>query len=358
MPTLSRAFLALLLLCAFRAAHAIDPSLFSGEALVASQDDAERERALPTALAQALVRASGDAGLVNDATLSGKLAAQAPTLVRQFSYRIVSEPDISGALAQRLYLVAQFDPAGVAALLAEIKRPLWGERPQTLVWVVVDSGGPKTIAGAAQVQALLPLTRPAELRGIPLKFPQMDAEDQSKLDPQTAADAPPAQVLAASQRYGTPLVFVVRLARNGNAWTGRFTLIEQFGAASTEEWKTAYSDAASVMQSAASGLADRLAARYAAAGVQTKPTDYRVWVEGLRAAADYGKVIRYLSGVTGISKVETEAARGDRLLLKLTLTMTLERFKQVLEFEHKLNVVALESADGAQARLALPNADR
>jgi hypothetical protein len=355
---LLRAFLALSLILVCGLAHALDPGLFSGEALVAGQDDAEREKALPQALAQALVRASGDAGLVNEPTLAAKLAAQAPTLVRQFSYRVVSEPDVSGVLAQRLYLVAQFDPAGVSAMLAELKRPLWGERPPTLVWVLIDTGVSKSIAGAAQVHALGPLTRPAELRGIPLKFPQMDADDQAKLDPQTAADAPPAQVLAASQRYGTPLVFVVRLARTGSTWTGRFTLIEQFGAASSEEWKTAYSDAASVLQAAGTGLADRLAGRYAAVGVQTKPTEFRVWVEGLHNATDYGRAVRYLSSVTGIKSVETEAARGDRLLLKLTLTMTLERFKQVLEFEHKLNVVALESADGAQARLALPNADR
>lgn len=357
MSTLLRAFLALSLFCVLSSAYAIDPNLFSGEALVAGQDEAEREKALPQALTQALVRASGDAGIGNDPALAGKLAL-APTLLRQFSYRTVSEPDIGGTLTQRLYLVVQFDPAGIAALLNELKRPLWGERPPTLVWLIVDSGGTKTIAGAAQVVALLPFTRPAELRGIPLKFPQMDIEDQAKLDPVTAWDAAPAQILAASQRYATPLVFVVRLARNGPAWTGKFTLIEQYGAASAESWQSAFSDAASVLQAASVGLSDRLAQRYAASGVQTKPTDYRVWVEGLRAATDYGKVVKYLSGVTGVRAVEPETARDDQLLLKLTLTMTLERFKQVLEFEHRLNVVALESADGAQARLALPPSDK
>jgi hypothetical protein len=355
MSTLLRALLALSLLCVLVSAHAIDSSLYVGEALVGGQDEAEREKALPQALAQALVRASGDAGLVNDPALAGKLGV-ASTLMRLFSYRVVSEPDVSGALTQRLYLVVQFDPAGIAALLNELKRPLWGERPPTLVWLMVDSGGPKTIAGAAQVQALLPFTRPAELRGIPLKFPLMDIEDQSRLDPAMAWDATQTQILAASQRYGTPLVFVVKLSRNGPAWNGKFTLIEQYGAASTESWNTAYSDAASVLQSAAVGLADRLAARYAASGVQTKPTEYRVWVEGLKSAADYGRVTKYLAGVTGVRGLETEAARDDRLLLRLTLTMTLERFKQVLEFEHRLNVVALESAAGAPARLALPPA--
>lgn len=357
MLKLLRALFALSILGLAPGARALDSSLFSGEAPVASQDDAERDRALPGALTQALVRASGDAGLANDPALAAKLAL-APTLMRQFSYRLVSEPDVGGVLVQKLYLVAQFDPAGVGAILTELKRPLWGERPPTLVWVLVDSGAGKTIAGAAQVQALQPFTRPAELRGIPLKFPQMDADDQAKIDALSAWEAPPEKFVAASQRYGTPLIFVVRLSRGGNAWNGRFTLIEQYGAASSEEWKTAYSDAASVLQAAASGLADRLAARYAASGVQTKPTDYRVWVEGLHAAADYGRVVKYLSGVTGVRAAEPEAAGGDRLLMKLTLTMTLERFKQVLEFEHRLNVVAIESADGAQARLALPSADR
>ena len=63
--------------------------------------------------------------------------------------------------------------------------------------------------------------------------------------------------------------------------------------------------------------------------------------------------MRYLSGVSGVRAVEPETVSGDRLLLKLTLTMTLERFRQVLMFEHRLNVTSLESSDGAQARLAL-----
>jgi hypothetical protein len=54
-----------------------------------------------------------------------------------------------------------------------------------------------------------------------------------------------------------------------------------------------------------------------------------------------------------VRAVEPEAASGDSILFKLTMTMTLERFRQVLTFEHRLNVTSLEPADGASARLAL-----
>jgi hypothetical protein len=145
----------------------------------------------------------------------------------------------------------------------------------------------------------------------------------------------------------------VRLNRQGAGWLGRFTLIEQFGGGAPDSWSTSFGDAGGVLQAAGTGLADRLAQRYALAGVQTKPTDFRVWVEKLDSADDYGRVLKYLSGVSGVRAVEPETVSGDRLLLKLTLTMTLERFRQVLMFEHRLNVTSLESSDGAQARLAL-----
>ena len=108
-----------------------------------------------------------------------------------------------------------------------------------------------------------------------------------------------------------------------------------------------------MLNAAGSGLADRLAQRYAMAGVQTKPTDYRVWVEKLDSADDYGRVLKYLAAVSGVRAVEPETASGDRLLVKLTLTMTLERFRQVLTFEHRLSVTSIEPSDGAQARLTL-----
>ena len=334
-------------------ARAQDLGLYTGETPVASQDEAERTRALPQALVQALVRVSGDGSIGADPALAPKLE-QAPALMRQFSYRQVPEAGPGGVAQNRLYLSAQFDPAGVNQILTDLKRPIWGqERPQTLVFLVVDTGGPKQVASAAQASALGPLTRAAELRGIPLRFPQMDAEDLARIDAMAAWEGDAAKVGAAAQRYGTPLIFLVRLNRQGAGWFGRFTLIEQFGGGAAENWSTTFGDAGGVLSAAGSGLADRLAQRYALAGVQTKPTDYRVWVEKLDSSDDYGRVLKYLAAVSGVKNVEPETASGDRILLKLTLTMTLERFRQVLTFEHRLSVTSLEPSDGAQARLIL-----
>jgi len=334
-------------------ACAQDLALFNGEAQVASQDEAERARALPQALVQALVRATGDGRLAVELAGSDKLD-QAATLVRQFSYKQANEPGPGGTLQPRLYLSAQFDPAGIGQLLNDLKRPFWGpERPSTLVLLVVDSGGPKQIVSLQQSSVLTPFTRTAELRGIPLRFPQMDADDLIRIDANAAWEGDAGRLDAAAQRYGTPLVFLVRLNRNGPGWNGRFTLIEGFGDNPPESWSTTFPDAASVLGAAASGLADRLAQRYAAASVQTKPTDFRVWVEDLNSPDDYGRVVKYLTGVGGVRAVEPEAADKDRLLLKLTLTMTLERFRQVLAFEHRLAVTSVAQEDGAQARLTL-----
>src|SRR6188474_825587 len=76
--------------------RAQDLGLYTGETPVASQDEAERARALPQALTQALARVSGDGGIGNDPALAAKLE-QAPALMRQFSYRQVNEPGPGGA---------------------------------------------------------------------------------------------------------------------------------------------------------------------------------------------------------------------------------------------------------------------
>lgn len=107
------------LVAAFWSAGALAaPGLYTGQVPVGSQSDVERTEALKTALAQVVIRVTGDNGALAKPDVA-KAVADAERYVQQFSYQqeIVTE---GGQPQVRLTLVAQFDRDAVDQLLRNL----------------------------------------------------------------------------------------------------------------------------------------------------------------------------------------------------------------------------------------------
>lgn len=113
---LRRASLLLLALLCWSAA-ACAAGLYSGQVPVNSQSDEERAGALKAALAQVVVKVSGDAGVVNKPDVA-KAIASADKYVQQYQYAQDVVTD-GGQPQVRLSLVAQFDRDAIDRLLAD-----------------------------------------------------------------------------------------------------------------------------------------------------------------------------------------------------------------------------------------------
>jgi hypothetical protein len=321
--------------------------LFSGTAAVRSQNAEERTRALSPALTVALVKASGDSTVAADPRLPA-LLEQAPRLLRSFSYRQDMAAGEGGTTTVREFLVAQFDPEGVRSLLAELGRGVWGERPRTTVWLVVDDGSARRIANASQVAALGALTAQARARGISLVLPRMDAEDAARVSVASLWTGPASAALAASERYATPVALVVRLARGANGWTSRCTLTD---GSRPEEWSRNHPDANAALAAAADGLADRLAQRFSVAVAERVISEYRIDVSGISNADDFARVLAYLGGLSVVTSATPVAADGTTLSFAVTLNVTPARLRQVLTLGNTL--VFDEGALADERRIAL-----
>ncbi len=336
------------------AARAQAPSTYAGEVPVASQDEAERDRALAPALLQVLVKASGDPGIRTEAQETAQ--ANAAGLMRQYSYR--QEPDtVDGQPTVRTYLVVQFDRAGVDALLSGLGRAVWsGPRPPVLVWLLIDDGAVKRVASEGQSDALGALIGSASARGVTLQFPRMDAEDTGRVDPEALWNDPASAAADATRRYATPFALIVRLARSATGWNGRFTLTD---GSSSADWNASGTDSNTVLAAAGGGVAERLARRYAITPEERQVADFLVAVTGLRSGSDYGAVLAYLGTLPAVGAAVPEGADGERLLLKLTLNVSLQRFREllalnpVLEFDDTPPAEGVPPADGVQATLRL-----
>ena len=106
---------ALILLVVGALAHAA--GLYTGQVPVTSQADEERGGALKAALAQVVVKVSGDASIVNRPDVAKAIAA-ADKFVQQYQYAqdVVTE---NGQPQAHLSLVAQFDRDAIDRLVAD-----------------------------------------------------------------------------------------------------------------------------------------------------------------------------------------------------------------------------------------------
>jgi hypothetical protein len=82
------------------------------------------------------------------------------------------------------------------------------------------------------------------------------------------------------------------------------------------------------------------------------PTEATAWVTDVRNADDYARVLSYFSRNNFVRGVQPVQARGDALLLKLSLSTDLAHFVEILALERAL-VVDPAPIDGADTVLTL-----
>ncbi len=94
------------------------PTTYAGESPVADQSEAARAGALKNALAEVVIRLTGDSGILAREKVANAVAA-ADKYVLQYSYRSDTTADpVSGVEKPQLILVAEFDSSAVDRMLS------------------------------------------------------------------------------------------------------------------------------------------------------------------------------------------------------------------------------------------------
>ncbi len=350
---LQRAALVLFLfgLCT-AAAAAQEAGPYEGEAAVASQDEADRNAALPVALAQVLVRRTGDAAAGGDPRLAPVLASAGEWL-QQFRYR--QDADVGGA--PRTTLIARFDAGAVDRALNEAGYAVWPEpRPEPVVWLAIDDGRGPRLLGSAQAQAVSALTARARQRGLRLTYPLLDLEDQRAIDAARVWSSDAAAAQAAALRYQSAAVLLGKLYRQDSQWIAEWQVLQDGQLLARE--RSVDADSAVALAAGGELLARALRERYrsdlASAGVAGR---YRIIVEGIGSAEAFARLAGQLRRVSSVARVELLAAEGDTLAIDLDLSAGLPVFARSANGLGLL--AALDGAtlpttpDGAPARFRL-----
>lgn len=271
-----------------------DPGLYDGEAPVADTSDAQRDQAFDAALAQVLVKLSGDRDVAVRPGVADALA-QASTLVQQYQYR-------KDAATGALRLEAHFDPAAVRRLAGSLKLAVWpGPRPPVLAAIRGADGA------LLDAQQAAPLVQAGVERGLRFAFPAgTDVPDAAAL---SAGDE--GALARVARDYRTGLVLIGTLGANNAAWI-------LVGGGTPQRWQDS-GNPASLLANAGEAAADRLIPRFAAApaGAGGSGGSATLWVSGIQSSADFAAMLAQLRQDAQVRGAVPVAAQGDGVLLQV-----------------------------------------
>jgi uncharacterized protein len=263
-----------------------------------------RSQAIGDALNQVLVRLTGDRASVNAAALA-PLRRDPARWVQQFSYEA---PD------DRLALMVRFD---VPVLMQQLERaavPVWTTvRPDTLFWVVVQrSAGGEILSRSSTDPAAVSLNAAAAARGLPVRLPAMDGEDQGRIRAADVRGQFDQVLMQAAARYAAPFN-VSAVIYPGASPQLRWRLLYQGRLEDSGQIDSASED------EAVAALVDRvttlIASRYIVRPGQARP--FRLRVSGVTSLDDWQAVTSHAARLAGISNLRVMAIAGSDLFLDL-----------------------------------------
>jgi len=245
----------------------------------------------------------------------------------------------SGADAGQLYLWAAFDPAAIDALLASSGQAQWrGSRPETLVWLVTETGSGRIIEGADGDTALLQsLRQSASERGLKVLVPLFDLEDQRAISASDLWGDFPEAVTAASARYPAGVVLVGRMQQLGDKWQGNWTVYQ---GNERQDWDNRAATQQALVASALQFHADRLTSVYAGpASIGAAAGSTTMQVSGITSVQDYLRVTAYLQNLGAVASVRPLSMSGDRVEFTLNLDGSVQGLQRVLSLEGVLSAL-------------------
>lgn len=305
---------------------------------VPSQQADVRGEAMQRAFDTLLLRLTGDASTAAKPALA-ELRKDPQKLISRYGY----EGD---------RIVVDFDPATTERSLRQAGVALWGaNRPVVLAWWLSETANGTQLLGDAQ-EGSAPLQAAAQHRGLPLRLPLADLEEQLAATPQ-ALGAGDAQALrASSERYAADALLAVHARETDAGWQAHWQL-----------WLDSAKSAGDVTGDSQAALADAvmldvsqfLAPRYVVAPGAAKELTLEVLGADISRFAELEQLLKPFGGK--LLRVER-----DRLVYRLTTSP--EQLRAQLELAHLQEVpvepepVAVKPvADGTVAPSTEPVAD-
>lgn len=302
---------------------------------VASQSQSALKKATRAGLETVFIRVSGSQGVINQQQIAETIN-NASSYVKQFRYARVNRPKGGTQLQVSL----EFESEQVDKALRDAGLPLWpSNRPTVLVWMVVEDRKSRRFASNdTDPEVVRAIRRHATRRGLAVKLPLLDLEDNLSVTPNQVWRLNSEKALLAAKRYEANTVLVGRVTHlNNGQWLGAWAYL--FG----EQRIRFDGDARSIDRYISDGLdlvADKLAAQYAIVPVSAADNGLLMRLTGINNFSDYARAISYLENVAAIRYANVINIQEDEIIVNLKADGLLEQLRQSLALDRRLQPAA------------------
>jgi len=336
--------LAILLMTAHSTWAMTDDDIYQADVPVASQSDQEKERVLPMALTEVLVKASGNAHVLDNPKLQSGLV-KASKLAQEFSYVL---PTTSNAAIPYLLRV-RFDADGVDTLLDNADIPVWEiNRPVVLAWMEYEAPHQPTqvinSAISSQIQTLLQDN--ARRRGLPIILPMMDVTDINLVSSNDIVNMNELVLINAGKRYASDAILIVRVLQQKSDYAIEAKLVmgkEQWG------WKFTVNSLADAMTNLIDNVTNTMVGRYAVTTSKSTQITLSLTVTNVKQQGDFSALMQYLQSIASVIEVQPVKVTDTSVLLTLNLRGTKDAFVRLLETGQHLIPDATPTTDASLA---------
>lgn len=312
-------------------------AMYQGVVPVLDQSIEARQAALGAALEQVLVRLSGQQQVADAAGVAHAMR-QADSYMLRYGYETRNNGN-----NQQTLLKVQFDESLTKALMRHAQLPMWiVGRPTVMLWVAIEQAGERLVVNPETAPEIADeLGREFTRRGLPYVWPTLDIIDYQALsiDELWALDAD--KLLAATARYGHPVVFAGRVQQGELAidtdWQGHWIMLGQNEQRLLQKGEGL--SLAAFSAPAVDDLTDSLAKDY---GVQVRGGEVSavsLAIEGITAFADYQQVLQQLQAMGLVRNVGVSGVDAGRLQLQLQLEGSVEQFVDAMQLQQQLQAV-------------------
>jgi len=304
-------------LCASVSVSAVEvPGLFEAEVPVVGQDVALRQDAMRAALAEVLVKVSGNRA-VGALPGAAELVNTAPQYVQQFVYRNAAPlPGQRSSQPPARVLWVRFDRDALIRVLRSSGVPIWGNaRPALLLWLDVREQNERSVVGVDNKPEWKQfIDTLARSRGVPLLLPTLDANDLANVQTVDPWNAPPEEVLRISARYRAEAVLVGKVESRDGAWMSTWSFYDQ---ENRQAWTTPGESRDAAVLDGLQMAIDALVAHYNAASTAATDAGLSLQISDVQTLEEYARVTKYLGSLASVARLQLLRVEGVNLMFRV-----------------------------------------
>jgi hypothetical protein len=310
-----------------------DPALYRASVTLNSQGEAERRNATAQALAQVIVKLTGNPQAPLNPVMRKSLSQASSLVVESAADTAASDSEgntaIGGVPIYKTTLSVSFDPVAVDLLIAGAGLKYWtGARPKPLLWLAIDDGRGPRLVSAQQINVVKPLATQGLIRGLHFLLPAGNPVEQASA---TGAiwnlDAAALQPLSA--RYQNDTQLIGKMYRSVSGWSIWWVLSQ--GGVEITRWPVTVADPQRAIATGADGTADALAKREAVYLPIGVGGSYQIDVVGIASQEDFLRVMAYLQNQPIVQRASVVEVTPEHLCLQLDLRVGLRGFRVLTE---------------------------